>query len=319
MSTASSRLPQAKNAPAPIRPFTLTPLPASFGAIVEDIRLARIDDTTFAALYEAWLEYALLIFPGQHLSMEEQVAFADRFGPREFELAPISNVLPDGSLRDPQKNDEVLRILKGNQGWHADSTYVPIQAKCAVFTAHVVPAQGGETEWADMRAAFDALDRATRERIAGLTAYHSIAYSQARAGHAPPAQESEYYGGYGFDGAPPPRRPLTKVHPETGRTSLLIGRHAHAIPGLDPAESERLLDELVEFACQPPRVVTHHWTAGDAVLWDNRCLLHRGRPWDLTQARVMYHARVKGDPISEAALADPPSQPTARTPARRGP
>jgi alpha-ketoglutarate-dependent taurine dioxygenase len=286
---------------API-PFSIEPLPSTFGALVRGIRLADLDDATFAALYDAWLEYALLVFPDQHLTQDEQVAFADRFGPREFPLAPLSNVLPDGSLRDPDKNDEVLRILQGNQGWHADSTYVPIQAKGAVFTAHVVPKRGGETEWADMRAAYDALDSATRERLANLTAYHSIAYSQARAGYAPPAKDSEFYGGYGFDGKPAPLRPLLKRHPETGRTSLLIGRHAHAIPGLEPAESERLLDELVERACQPPRVYRHHWKAGDAVVWDNRCLLHRGMPWDLREARVMYHARIKGDPKSESAI-----------------
>lgn len=283
-------------------PFSIESLPATFGAVVRGVRLAEIDDARFAALYDAWLEYALLVFPDQHLSQDEQVAFADRFGPREFELAPISNVLPDGTLRDPSKNDEVLRILKGNQGWHADSTYMPIQAKAAVFTAHVVPPSGGETEWADMRAAYDALAPATRERIAGLTAYHSIVYSQARMGYAGPAKGSEYYGGYGFEGGEAPRRPLVKIHPETGRPSLLIGRHAHAIPGLDPAESEKLLDDLVELACQPPRVVRHAWTPGDAVVWDNRCLMHRGLPWDLDQARVMYHARVKGDPISEAAI-----------------
>ena len=284
-------------------PFSLEPLPATFGAVVRGIRLAELDDSTFAKLYDTWLEYALLVFPGQHLSQDEQVAFADRFGPREFELAPLSNVLPDGTLRDEAKNDEVLRILKGNQGWHADSTYMPIQAKAAVFTAHVVPPSGGETEWADMRAAYAALDPATRERIEKLSAYHSIVYSQARMGHAPPKEGSEYYGGYGFAGGDVPRRPLVKIHPETGRPSLLIGRHAHAIPGLDPAESEKLLDALVEFACQPPRVVRHAWTAGDAVVWDNRCLMHRGMPWDLGQARVMYHARVKGDAISETALA----------------
>lgn len=287
----------------PAIPFDVEPFAhTSFGATIRGLRLASLDDATFAALYATWLEYALLIFPDQHLTHAEQLAFADRFGPREFPLAPISNVLPDGSLRDPGKNDEVLRILAGNQGWHADSTYVPIQAKCAVFTAHVVPSQGGETEWADMRAAYEALDETTRARLAELTAYHSIAYSQMRAGHAPPAKESEFYGGYGFDGAPPPLRPLLKVHPETGRTSLLIGRHAHAIPGLAPHESEKLLDELVERACQPPRVYTHAWQPGEVALWDNRCLLHRGRPWDLREARVMYHARVKGDPRSEAAL-----------------
>ena len=295
--------------PARVHAFTVEPLfsadsvPATFGAIVRGIRLADLDEATFRELYAVWLESALLVFPDQHLTKDEQVAFADRFGPREFPLAPISNVLPDGSLRDPEKNDEVLRILKGNQGWHADSTYMPIQAKAAVFTAHVVPSRGGETEWADMRAAYDALDPAMRARIADLGAHHSIVYSQIRAGHAPPSEKSDYYGGYGFEGGPAPLRPLVKIHPETGRRSLLVGRHAHAIPGLDPAESEKLLDELVEFACRPPRVYRHAWKPGDAVVWDNRCLLHRGMPWDLGEARVMYHARVKGDPVAEAALA----------------
>jgi alpha-ketoglutarate-dependent taurine dioxygenase len=285
-------------------PFSLEPLPdTTFGAVVRGLRLAEIDASTFARLYDAWLEHALLVFPDQHLSNDQQVAFADRFGPREFELAPISNVLPDGSLRDPEQNDEVLRILQGNQGWHADSTYRPIQAKAAVFTAHVVPPTGGETEWADMRAAWDALDPAMQARIAPLSAHHSIVYSQARMGHTAPEKGSQFYGGYGFEGDAAPRRPLTKVHPETGRTSLLIGRHAHAIPGLDPAESEHLLDELVDFACRPPRTYRHAWRPGDAVVWDNRCLLHRGLPWDLREARVMFHARVKGDPTSEAALA----------------
>ena len=100
-----------------------------------------------------------------------------------------------------------------------------------------------------------------------------------------------------------PRRPLVKVHPETGRKSLLIGRHAHAIPGLSAAESEQLLDELVSFACQPPRTYHHRWTVGDAIIWDNRCLLHRATPWDMTQPRVMWHTRLAGDPQSEAALA----------------
>jgi len=92
-----------------------------------------------------------------------------------------------------------------------------------------------------------------------------------------------------------------KVHPETGRPALLIGRHAYGIPGLSDAESERLLEDLVAFACQPPRVYQHTWSPGDAVVWDNRCLLHQARPWDLQQPRVMYHSRIAGDPEAEFA------------------
>ena len=280
------------------RGFEVQPLDASFGAVVTGLKLTTLDPGAFARLQETWLEYALLIFPDQHLSNEEQVAFAERLGDLEFALVPISNVRKDGTVRSEDEDDEVIKVLKGNQGWHCDSTYMPVQAKGAVFTAHIVPSAGGETGWADMRAGYDALDEATRTRIASLSAYHSLYYSQAKLGHVP-KKGSEY--SYGFHDQDPPLRPLVKTHPETGRRSLLIGRHAYGIPGMEPDESERLLEELVDFACQPPRTYHHTWTPGDAVLWDNRCLLHRGLPWDMSEPRVMYHARLAGNPTTEFA------------------
>ena len=274
------------------------PLDATFGAVVTGTRLAGLDDATFDDLYGLWLEYALLIFPGQHLTRDEQVAFARRFGELEFPLAPLANVRADGTLRD---DDDVVKILKGNMGWHSDSTYMPVQARAAVFTAHVVPPSGGETGWADMRAAYDALDDDRRARVEAHSAYHSLRFSQAKIGHE--HREGSSYSGYGMSEEDPPRlRPLVKVHPETGRKSLQIGRHAHGVPGLEPEESERLLDDLMAFACQPPRVYHHHWQPGDAVVWDNRCLLHRARPWDLHEPRVMMHARIAGDPATESAI-----------------
>ncbi len=283
------------------RPFDIEPLDATFGAVVRGVKVAALDDATWRALHEAWLQYALLIFPGQHLSREGQIAFAKRFGPLEFEMAPISNVRADGSIRAEAENDDVIKVLKGNMGWHCDSTYMPVQAKGAVFSAEVVPSAGGQTGWADMRAAYDALDGDLRGRIGSLSAYHSLHYSQAKLGHRPNAASA--YSGYGFHDGPVPLRPLVKVHPETGRKSLLIGRHAHNIPGLDADESTRLLQSLVDFACRPPRIYHHHWAAGDAVVWDNRCLLHQATPWDMTQPRVMWHSRIAGDPASESALA----------------
>ena len=279
--------------------FEVEPLDASFGAVVTGLRLADLDDDGFAALYRAWLDHALLIFPGQHLTREQQIAFARRFGAPEFEIAPISNVRGDGSVRPADGGDDVVNILKGNMGWHCDSTYMPVQAKGAVFTAHVVPDEGGETGWADMRAAYDALDPATQVRIAPLSAYHSLRYSQAKLGHE--HKPGSAYSGYGMTVEEPPLRPLVKVHPETGRRCLMVGRHAFGIPGLAADESERLLDDLADFACQPPRVYHHAWTPGDAVVWDNRSLMHRACPWDMTQPRVMYHSRIAGDPVSEFA------------------
>ena len=139
------------------------------------IKVAELDEATFRALYDAWLEYALLILPDQHLARDQQIAFAKRFGPLEFEMAAISNVSADGTLRAEQDNDDVIKVLKGNMGWHRDSTYMPVQAKGAVFSAEVVPSIGGRTGFADMRAAYDALDddlkkpsRARRSPFAAL-------------------------------------------------------------------------------------------------------------------------------------------------------
>jgi alpha-ketoglutarate-dependent taurine dioxygenase len=280
-------------------PFHVEPLPASFGAVVTGLKLAELAEDAFAELYRTWLDYALLIFPGQHLSNPQQVAFARRFGTLEFELAPISNVRSDGFVR-AEEGDDVVKVLKGNMGWHCDSTYMPVQAKGAVFTAHVVPNADGETEWADMRAAWDALDPAMQERLSGLAAYHSLRYSQGKLGHA--HKEGSAYSGYGMTIAEPQLRPLMKVHPETGRRCLMAGRHAFGIPGLPPDESERLLEDLVAQACRPPRVWRHSWTPGDAVVWDNRALMHRACPWDMTKPRVMYHSRIAGDPVTEHAL-----------------
>ena len=283
--------------------LSIQPLEAStFGAVVTGFRIAELDDGTWQNVYAAWLDHALLIFPGQFLKRDEQIAFAKRFGALEFEMAAISNVKPDGSLRLEKDNDDMMKVLKGNMGWHADSTYMPVQAKGAVFSAEIVPTVGGRTGWADMRAAYDALDGDTREKVEKLSAYHSLHYSQSKLGHETRKADGEY-SGYGLHDGPVPLRPLVKVHPETGRRSLLIGRHAHNIPGMDKAESERFLEGLVEFACQPPRIYHHDWRPGDVVVWDNRCLLHQATPWDMTQPRVMWHSRIAGDPVSEAALA----------------
>ena len=273
------------------------PLNATFGAEIENLDLNDLSDDEFSALYEAWLEYSFLLFRGQNLTTDQQIEFAKRFGKLEFDLFELSNVKEDGSLREGD-DDDMVKILKGNMGWHHDSTYMPVQAKGAVFSAHVVPSSGGETGWADMSAAYDALDDSLKDRIAGLSAHHSLVYSQQKVGFKQKEKDSEYMG-YGFDQSDAKLRPLVKTHSETGRKTLTIGRHAHAIPGLDEAESEKLLDELVDFACQRPRIYQHKWSPGDVVVWDNRNLMHQACPWDMREKRVMFHTRIAGDPEHE--------------------
>lgn len=279
----------------------LEPLDATFGAIVRQVQIRHLDDDTWTAIHDAWLEYALLIFPGQFLTREEQDAFALRFGGLEFRASPISNVGRSGRVHN-EDADDVVKSLRGNEGWHHDSTYMPIQAKGAVFSAEIVPSAGAATGWADMRAAYEALDDETRTLVDGLSAYHSLYYSQGRAGYLPSkTNDRGGYDAYGYHDGEVSLRPLVKVHPNTGRPNLVIGRHAYGIPGLSAEDSEQLLDRLCEEACQPPRVVFHGWTVGDAVAWDNRRLMHRATPFDMTEPRRMWHTRIAGDPVTEMA------------------
>jgi alpha-ketoglutarate-dependent taurine dioxygenase len=275
----------------------IDPCDATLGARVSGVRLSALEPAEWTAIEAAFHAHGVLIFPGQRLRAGEQVEFAKRFGEIEhiisgIETVPISNRRKDGTLYADHEGP--MQILLGNEGWHTDSSYMPLAAKASVLSAEVVPSQGGETEWADMRAAYESLAPELRARIASLSAYHSLKYSQARAGYA---QSS----GYGFSVDEAPLRPLVKVHPITGRPSLFIGRHAYGIPGLDPQESEKLLDALVSEACRPPRTLLHRWTPGDVVIWDNRCVLHRARPWNHAEPRVMHHTRIAGDPRSELA------------------
>lgn len=271
------------------------------GAVVTELDLGDLADDTWQALYAAFLEYGVLVFPAQHLSDEAQGRFARRFGETE-QLSPkqkgpnvaISNQKPDGSVAQP--DDYQYQILKGNEGWHTDSTYMPLASKVAMLSALVLPPAHGETEFADMRAAWDALDADTQARLEGLSAYHSLYYSQEKAGYRHNTDNL-----YGLHDKGAPLRPVIKTHPETGRKSIYTGRHAYGIPGMSAEASETLLDELMANACQPPRVYTHEWQVGDTVVWDNRCMMHRARPYDERHPRVLRGTRIAGDPASEQA------------------
>lgn len=287
--------------------MTITPIDATLGAVITGVDLAKLDDADWARIHAAFLHYAVLVFPSQNLDEQAQGAFALRFGHVE-QLAlnqqgatiEFTNRKADGSLAHP--DEQVYKLMKGNEGWHTDSTYMPIASKAAMLYALVVPPAGGETEFADMRAAWDALDPATQARLEQLSAYHSIYYSQAQIGYVHQTDQV-----YGFHDKGAPLRPIIKTHPETGRKSIYTGRHAHDIPGMSKEASKALLDQLIEDACRPPRLYKHTWTPGDLVVWDNRCLLHRARPFDMRLPRVLRASRISGDPQSELAptVADP--------------
>ena len=279
----------------------LEPLDATFGAVVRGMELRRLDESTWRLIHEAWLEYALLIFPGQFPTRDEQNEFARKFGALEFPAAPITNIGRDGVVRSAA-DDDMVKSIRGNEGWHHDSTYMPVQAKGAVFSAEIIPSEGAATGFADMRAAHDVLSDDSRNHLTTMSAYHSIEYSQGRAGYLPSKNAAGGYDQYGYHSGEAPLRPLVKVHPDTGRPNLLIGRHAHHIPGLDRHDSEALLDGLNAAACEGSRVYHHQWELGDAVVWDNRRLMHRATPFDLTEPRRMWHTRIAGERATELAV-----------------
>lgn len=282
----------------------ITPCDASFGATITGIDLTSLDDATWKFIEDAFPEHGVLVFPGQGLSPEDQYTFACRFGEIEVtrpgatgQTVYISNEKADGKVYSPEETR--FKQLRGNEGWHLDSTYMPLAAKAGLLQANVIPSRGGGTEFADTCAAYDALDDAMKQRIAGLSGFHSLYASQAKIGHAVPTGT-----GYGFHTKGAPLRPLVRTHPVTGRKSLCIGRHIFRIPGMDDEEAVALVDELVDFACRPPRVYSHQWAVGDLVVWDNRFVMHRAMPYDFNEARVLQANRIAGDPASELAPTD---------------
>ena len=276
----------------------ITPCDATLGAVVTHVDLGRdLDDASFAGIEAAWYEYGVLIFPEQSLSQEDHIAFSRRFGVLERsikeekytppEIIMLSNLKADGTLW-PHKSDHG-RFLAGNRGWHTDSSFKRVPAKASLLTAYQVPDSGGGTEFADMRAAYDDLDEDLRIWLDGKIAVHSYMYSQGKVGGLRVLSEEEQ------DALPPVEHPIIRIHPKTGRKSLYIGRHASHIKGEDEAESRALLEKLVDDACQPPRIMIHNWSVGDLVIWDNRCMLHRGQVWPGDQARVMARTTVAGE------------------------
>lgn len=268
-----------------------------FGANVTGITLPTITSEQFETVHRAFLKYGFLVFSEQHLSDDENIKFAARFGELEFGALPIANrkKLKDGHYGKMfDVSAQRMRTNIGNETWHTDSTYRPVSSKCAMLSAVQIPTSGGETQLADMRAGYEALEGETKTLVNQLSAYHSTQFSQANdIGDFPPQDDGIYHGEAYL-------RPLVKVHPETGIPNLFVGRHAFGIPGLDREASRSLLKKLVDFVVsEPQRVYTHQWQVGDTLLWDNRALLHRACPYDYEEPRVMTATRVAGDEVTE--------------------
>jgi taurine dioxygenase len=274
----------------------VVPTGAALAAEIHGVDLRRIDERAFAAIHRAWLDHLVLLFRGQHLDDEDLIAFSRRFG--DLDLAPIqengrrfvdghpeiyvvSNVIENGVA--------IGSLGAGEAVWHTDMSYLDDPPKASMLYAIEVPPTGGNTGFTNMYRACEELPEALRRRVAGLHLKHDGTYNS---------------GGYVREGivatddpvaSPGTYHPIVCTHPETRRQCLYLGRRRNAhIEGLSLAESEALLDELWSYATRDELNWYNTWRAGDLVLWDNRCTMHRRDPFDAASRRIMHRTQMKG-------------------------
>jgi taurine dioxygenase len=268
---------------------------AVLGATVDGVDLRALDDRVFAAIHRAWLDHQVLLFRNQRLTDKDLVAFSRYFGDldeapiqetgRRFveghpEIYVVSNVVQDGV--------PIGSLGAGEAVWHTDMSYLPNPPKASVLYALEVPPQGGDTSFCSMYAAWEELPERLRRRVDGLRVKHDGTYNS---------------GGYPRLGVTPtddPRtspgtfHPLVYMHPETARPGLYLGRRRNAyIEGLSLEESNALLDDIWAEATRESLTWRHQWQAGDLVLWDNRCTMHRRDAFDPSSRRVMHRTQIK--------------------------
>ena len=280
--------------------ITVAPVTPGFVAEIGDVDLSRtLEAAEVAAVKEAFTTYAVLIFPDQHLTQDQHLDFARNFGPLETtialfrkdaklrvrqEFADVSNLDPDNKVWAESSRRRLFEL--GNRLWHTDSSFKRLPARASLLYARSIPPVGGHTEFADERAAYDALSEQMKARLQGLVAEHSIFNSRARLGFTEFSDEER-------QNMPPVPQALLRVIPESGRKSLYLASHAGRIFGMPDAEGRALIDELIAHATQRQFVYTHRWRVHDLVIWDDRCTLHRGTGFDdLRWQRDMQRATV---------------------------
>jgi len=284
---------------------------------VSGIDISRSLTAAEVAAIEAGMDrYAVLVFHDQTISDEQQMAFSRNFGSLEdarggtitkpedkrlqVGMNDVSNLGKDGRPLDRLSRERAFNL--GNMLWHSDSSFRAVPAKYSLLSARVVNPTGGNTEFADMRAAYDALDGPTKALIEDLVCEHSLMHSRGSLGMADFSDEERVM-------FRPVRQRLVRTHPVTGRRSLYLSSHAGAIVGMPMAEARILLRDLTEHATQPAFVYVHRWRRWDLVMWDNRQMMHRARRYDESQPRDMRRTTVAGDaptvgqlPAAEAVL-----------------
>ncbi|MDF2094914.1 TauD/TfdA dioxygenase family protein [Aquibaculum arenosum] len=280
--------------------ISIYPVTEDFAAEIGDVDLSQpLAPEVVEEIKQAFWQYAVLIFPAQELTHEQHLDFARHIGPLEtaipvyssekklrlgMEFSDVSNL--NGEDEVWEKNSRMRMFQLGNRLWHTDSSFRHVPARASLLYGREVAPIGGHTQFADERAAYDALPQATKQRIDDLIAEHSIMNSRAKLGFTNFSEEEKA-------GMPTVRQVLVRTIPESGRKSLYLASHIGGIVGLPESESKALLEELMDHATQRQFVYTHRWRQNDLVMWDNRCTMHRGTEFDdLRWRRDMQRATV---------------------------
>jgi len=282
----------------------ITELHPIFAGEVSGIDLTKPIDAEEAATIEAGMDrFGVLVIRGQAISDEQQIAFTRNFGELENYntsgtvrkrednrlgpgMADLSNLTKDGKVISA--DDRVWFFKLGDRLWHSDSSFRPVPAKYSLLSGRTVPGWGGNTEFADMRAAYDALDDRTKAEVAGLVCEHSLLYSRQAVGFSEFTAEE-------ISNFQPVRHPLVRVQTATGRKSLYLSAHAGVIVGWSVPESRAFLRDLTEHATRPELVYSHSWRQLDLVVWDNRMTMHRARRFDRNEVRDMRRTTLGGE------------------------
>jgi alpha-ketoglutarate-dependent 2,4-dichlorophenoxyacetate dioxygenase len=279
------------------RPFSVRPLHDALGCEITGITLAQaVEPKLFGKVYEAFLDYELILFRDVDLPPATQVAFARSFGEVQIhvmnqyqgyrdhpEIYMLSNLDRDGNPSGKHPD-------KGTLYWHTDGSWRERTGQATMMYSEIVPPVGGETEFADMYAAYDDLPLALKKKIEGRRAIHNLDFSRTRRhGEDPMTAEQKAK-------VPPIAHPIVRTHPETGRKAIFLGDHAQEIEGMDYDEGRALIEEVNALITPRERVYSHTWSPRECMVWDNRCTLHRATGFDETHMkRVMRRCTINGD------------------------
>ena len=287
----------------------IVPIGPGFAAEIRGATLADVanDDAVYAAARAAFEQHSVLLFRGQQIGGEGQLAFSRRFGPPETtkvgslgtgtNFVILTTIGDDGKVV-PEDHRYALRN-KANQLWHTDSSFKAVPALTSVLSARTIPDNGGETEFTSTRLAFERLDPALQKKLESSFAWHHYGHSRAKV--APGLATTEE-----LDALPAQCWRMVWRNPVNGRGAVYIASHTYAIEGMEKSEGLKLIDELTAAATAPGTTYEHKWKAGDVIMWDNRATMHRGRPWPGNEARYMVRTTISATAADGVETMRPP-------------